>query len=65
MHRMLIRRYDHQRLSPLVSTRNDEGPYLFDNVNSNPIPIFFIVFWKYAPPPCIAHISIQCVKQLR
>lgn len=26
MNRMPTRRYDHHRLSPLVSTRNDEGP---------------------------------------
>ncbi len=25
------RRYDHHRLSPLVSTRNDEGPLRFHN----------------------------------
>lgn len=30
MNRMLIRRYDQQRLSPLVSTRNDEGPIADD-----------------------------------
>lgn len=26
---MPTRRYDHHRLSPLVSTRNDEGPFVY------------------------------------